>query len=115
MPEQVSNRRVLYTFLLLGVVLLPSLGIIPAGVAPKEGRDGEPVSMTALVTFPAVFIAAGAAITVYALRRCPVCFVFDDTLTVRYLIHERVIPRDQIVGASSRSRMSTIGGRGSIR
>ncbi len=114
MPEQVSNRRVLYMFLFLGLVLVPSLGIIPVIFAPKEGRDGQPISTTKLVTFPAVFIVAGLGFTAYALRRSPVCFVFGEALTVRYLFHERVIEPEQITKTSIVDRSSKVGGHGTI-
>jgi hypothetical protein len=114
MPEQVSNRRVLYMFLLLGLVLVPAVGIISAVFAPREGRDGKPVSTTTLVTFPAMFIAAGLAFTTYAARRCPVYFEFADALTVRYLFHTQVIERGQIAETSNVARSTTAGGHGTI-
>src|SRR5690349_20241938 len=110
MPEQVSNRRVLYMFLFLGLVVVPSIGIIGAVFGPSETREGKPIGMGTKIGFPAFFICAGAAFVAYASRRCPVSFDFDDSLTVRYLFHQRVIHRDEIADTSVRLRSTTVGG-----
>ncbi len=108
----VSNRKQLVLFIFLGVVLVPSLGIVPVVVAPARTPNGAAQSATVMVAFPAVFLLAGIALTAYALRRCPDRFAFSDTLTIHYLFHKRVVPRVDVVDASSEDRAVTLGGHG---
>lgn len=114
MNTQVSNRRVLYMFLFLGLVLLPALGIIPLVFMPRDLPAGKGPSTGTLIGWPAFFLIGGAAVTAYAVRRCPASFSFADVLTVRYLFHERVIQREDVISTSLRERSGTVGGPGDI-
>jgi len=110
MNIHVSNRRVLYTLLFLGLVLLPALGIIPVALAPKDQPPGKGPTLASEIGWVAFFLVGAAAVTVFAVRRCPASFSFTDVFTVHYLFHERVIKREDVVATTSEERSGTVGG-----
>ena len=113
----VSNFGQLFKALLLGVVLVPLLGIVPA-VMPfffdnirPEAPARNPVVRFVLVT---VAVGAGAAIAWRAIRTRPIRIRLSDEIEIGYLLGTESIPYFDVDQATLLHRNFTVGGHGDI-
>jgi hypothetical protein len=113
--NSVDNRKHLFLRLFLGSILVPAFGIVPAiltAVVPPV--HGPPWSVSARLAFAGAFVAAGAAICVYALWKVPVRVDLSDVMTVRYVFRTWTIRADEIRDVTIEDRSVTLRSRGSL-
>ncbi len=110
----VSNRKHLTLLLLLGLAVVPALGIIPAVLAPTQTPQGPGMSTTTRVAVATTFVVIGLVIASYVARTVPARLELADTLTVHYLFHKRVVPPDHVTNVSVEDRSVTVKSSGSL-
>jgi HEAT repeat protein len=106
--SHLSNRKHLTLLLLLGLVLVPAIGITPVVLIPWSVPPGPGASKTTLLIFAGVFVIGGLAIIAYAVRAVPARLELTDTLKVQYLFRTRAFRPDQVADVFVKDRSVTL-------
>ncbi len=114
MVTRVGNYKHLTLLLLLGMAVIPALGIVPAVLAPTETPQGPGMSTTTRITVATTAVVIGLAITIYVVRTVPAHLELADTLTIHYLLHKRLVPLDQVTNVTVEDRSITMKSSGSL-
>jgi hypothetical protein len=114
MANRVSNSKHLTLLLLLGLGLVPALGIVVAVLAPSETPQGPGMSTTTRLAVATAFVVIGLVIAGYVVRTVPARLELADTLTIHYLLRKRVVPPGQVTDVSVEDRNVTLKSSGSL-